>query len=523
MRKVVCGGALAAAFLWATGSAAVPTREDVTQVAAAPSAKIVSATNRAVVAFQKRRPHEAYKTIAAVLDTPEFDRLSTPQRATLLAFAAQAATSDHAPKVARELSDRAIAAAPPPGIWRLRMIIGEQLNDKILQRESLLKVATIAPDQLTSVNDVYLHLLTIAPQRDAAGEALSVSLAEALIAKWKPHDPLFRLDRLRIIAVRGRLADGRVEDARRLASEIGTRSLTIAMRTDRRFDGLSEAGEWRLPTPREASEAALATLRAKRALYPKRLSGVVFEAELLGDLNADAEAMAIVEAALTRAETTPASYDDTADYLPWLVEERGELLSSLDREDESAKDKRRATKTKENGGGNVSQTLNLAADLMYDQPKEALKLASLAERRPISAYGWSVALKVKVCAYSTLHRSGDAEAAYAKLLAIDQAAEAGGNAVNAIACIGDDDRAALLIIDHLRRLEQRTDILNWFQTELPRVRPLDDPREAARLEARRKIIRRPDVQAVLATYGRVVELKPTELWRDPPPGSVQSR
>ncbi len=346
---------------------------------------------------------------------------------------------------------------------------------------------------------------------DAAAEAAQGDAAEALMAHWTPQSPTTSLDGVRLWVVNKRLGQGQIDEARRIAGAITLRDTGLAMRTTRRYDALFADG-WTLRTPREGGEARLAELRAARVKNPRSLTGALQEASILMELRANAEALQVIDTALAQAERSPNSFDDTADRLSWLREARGRALEGLGRHAEAMAIARRAAETTEGGRLNVSNLLNFSLRLTDDDPKEAVRLADEALTREPTAYGRSVALHSKACALQALGQPAAAEAAYGQLRAIKEPG-ANLNAVDTALCLGKEDEAATALVRALNDPAERQRAIMKLQVDIPETNPSTTDRQRTIDALFRKVVFRSDVQAALAPHGKMISIKPEDLWR----------
>lgn len=285
----------------------------------------------------------------------------------------------------------------------------------------------------------------------------------------------------------------------------------IGMRADRRFDQISPGAPHRL-SPKAGSLAQLKAVEALLAKHGDRISGSIAKTEALMDLGRYADALAVIDAALTRANSAPDAFSDLDKGLAWAYDVRNQIHARLGRRDEAMEALEAGARTPENGKPNVNQTLNLAyAQMAAGRSKAALATVASVRLDRMSPYGRSVALKVKVCAAADL---GDTETAQASLKALRELdADAKGNTLDALLCVNDLDAAAAVVVQRLKSPDMRRATLALLQDlPTPPNETSHDLARGARLAVLRK---RADVLAAVEPVGRILRYRFEDLWQAP--------
>ncbi len=395
--------------------------------------------------------------------------------------------------------------------WSMRFRIGANSGDKSDAVHALTVLATRYPEAPAEYADETIFHWLEEARHLPDGEAKAFALADALLAHWKPTNPFEDLSGPRADYVLGLLDRDRLADAEAAARLITKDEILIGMRADKRFDRISPAAPDRL-WPKAGT---LARLKAVDALLPAngdRISGPTAKAEALADLGRYAEALTVIDAALTHADRDPDAFVDLETRLAWAYDIRNQILSRLGRQEEALEALEAGARTPERGKPNVNQTLNLGhAQMAGGRSKAALATVASVRLDRMSPYGRAVALKIKVCAASDL---GDTQTAKTALKALrDLGDQAKGNTLDALLCVEDLDAAAAIFIERLKSPDQRRTTLVMLQ-DLPALPNLTahDAAQRARLATVRE---RPDVTAAVQAVGRILHYRPEDFWQAP--------
>jgi tetratricopeptide (TPR) repeat protein len=246
--------------------------------------------------------------------------------------------------------------------------------------------------------------------------------------------------------------------------------------------------------------AKLATLRAAADKAPNDLEIATALANELLSQDRPAEALAVVDPAITgatpKAPSSAVSEADAAAVL-WLMDARARALVLLGRDEDALATLAKAAKRPEGTGSNVSQTLNLG--VLYGdlgKPKEALE--TIKDVEFASEYGLMVRENIKSCAYAQLGDSINLSSSMKVMK--EHAAKAPFDYFEALICANYLDDSAKFLIQELSDPLARRDILVRLQTYADaRIYPSETENQ----HRRRTVLARPDVQAKINEVGRI--------------------
>lgn len=250
-------------------------------------------------------------------------------------------------------------------------------------------LAGLDPEQLLELDTVTAYRLYGEIRRQELPVAEKLDFLQALFdANWLLEDGR-QPSSLWLDLAELRLREGNEAAAITAAQRITSASDLLAMQVDRRYDGVVKS----LGPARFDLAAALAqeeqTIRATIAANPRNLQNVIELTYVLLDAGRYQDVIDVSDAALAQfaaAGDTPA-FDDAAEALPWIHDNRARGLLGVGRVDEAVAVWEAARTMEEDGGANVSQALNLAS--LYaalGRSNEALE--SIAGVELASPYGW---------------------------------------------------------------------------------------------------------------------------------------
>ncbi len=394
------------------------------------------------------------------------------------------------------------AGADWPGYALLQ--IGVRFQTDGLALESFHALDASDPDLVSRLPARFVWGVLGAARRADPSGAASLRVHDVLAQRryaapeGGPDDAL-RVEHARLLA-----SAGRIEQARtRLDTVLEPRHLML-VRIDRAFDGLrGEAGFERRLDLVAAAEANVARAEAAIAAAPRKLSRVLDAAQALRMLWRNDEALALLDRHLAAAQGADAarSYDDVADNLNWLLNERAYILYDLNRPDEARAAFGLSIAVGEHGGWSVSQVINFASMLEAEgRGADALEVLRTVGRA--SPYGDMWVAAVRVCA---AEQQGDAalvgEAMRFLRAHVDDNVSA---AARAYLCVNDLDAAAALYVRRRQDLEMRGDALLALQTH--REAPSGAlPRLAVLRQRLDQVRSRADVRAAVEAVGRIEE------------------
>lgn len=292
---------------------------------------------------------------------------------------------------------------------------------------------------------------------------------------------------------RERLERGDLEGAARAASAIRRASALIGLHGSRRYDEVRERAGLAALDLQALLDAELEDVRAGAV----DLEGRQELANALFSRGLHEEALAVADAALVSLPTDDASPD--WDQANWLMDTRARVLIELGRVDEALVEQERAAGRLESSGGNVSQRINLGwMYLRAGRPDEALAAISVLNEENASEFGLMQAMQVRACAAIALGDRAVADEALAYLR--DHWRDAPDALYEALACRGDIDAMAALMIDRLADPDLADDAVLALHDYLPRAWPTAfDAELDAHFVA---VAARPDVIAARDAVGR---------------------
>lgn len=313
-------------------------------------------------------------------------------------------------------------------------------------------------------------------------------------------DDSLRVDHARLLTARGEVARARA----RLETVIDPR-LILTLRIDRTFDPLrGDAGFERRLDVAAAAEASLARARAEAARDPRKLSRVLALAQALRTLGRNEEALAVLDQAITKAQGAggAASFDDTPQYLNWILNEKAYVLYDLNRPNEARNVFGESIAVGEEGEPSVSQVINFASMLAAEgRAADAIQVVSTVGEA--SPYGDMWVASVRACAAQQIGDAALRDEAMAFLRSHEDDNVAA--LARALLCVNDIDAAAALYIRRLGDPAERAGALIALQTYRRTPRPAL-PQEQTLYERLEQVRARADVRAAVEAVGRIEEV-----------------
>lgn len=433
----------------------------------------------------------------ALIATPGFSKLPSELRFTVLYVAAAEALQHGQYAKAHKLAVDATALDEATGeTWLVRLSAAAYLSDSVDAGRSLRVIAERWPAQLDDTQPRYValihHALRAAHQTD-----VDRGMLEALFdADWQAgvhtYDSLWRDLALM------QIESGEKEQAARTARRIGSADTALSMQVDKRFDPITQGRPGDFDVDR-LLDAQIQAARARVHAHPKQLEAVQRLQDLLLEKGQYAEVLAVSAAAVAHAEQGDGgtAYSDFASHYNWVLNQRSLAFAYQGRWDDAVREMERAAKHPEDGGFNVSQSINLAGiytDL--DEPDKAS--AAIIEPGAMSPYG---AMQLHYVRLQIAIEKNDAKAvaehmAYLKKHRADDIA----TWQRALLRHGDLDAAARVLIERLQSPDWRNDALIGMQhymhgAKTPTMKMLDDRWNT--------VTSRPDVLKALANVGRI--------------------
>jgi beta-barrel assembly-enhancing protease len=432
-----------------------------------------------------------------VIAGPDFDRLPAELRFQTLYVAAAVAFQDKRYDKAHRLATRATGFDQATGAaWTVRLFAALYTSDNPDAGRCVEAIARQWPDQLDNVRPqgvAQVHYALRAAHEDDVDRAMLNALFDAnWQAAYSDYDTLWR--DLALLLIEHNENDRADTVARRIRSA----HTALSMRIDKRFDPITRCQPQAVDVD-HLLEAQIQAARARIKAHPDQLRPVQRLQDLLLEKGRNAEVLSISDAAVAHAERGDGdkAYTDFGETYNWVLNQRSLALAHDGRWDDAAREMARAAKRPEEGGLNVSQSINLGGLFVdLDQPDKAA--AAIVEPGEMSPNGnmqleyvrLQIAIEkndtgsiAKHMAYLQEHRTDDI-----------------GTWQRALLKHGDLDAAAALLIQRLQAPDWRSGALVDMQhyahgEQTPAMKTMG--------QRWNTVTSRPDVQAALAKVGRV--------------------
>jgi len=319
---------------------------------------------------------------------------------------------------------------------------------------------------------------------------------------WRPMNPMFSPDVIRLHYVLSLLDSGRKDEAAVIAETFSEPIVLSVMTADHRFDGITGKNPARFDAA-EAVQRRLAQFRREALDQPQSLSlqsGIASELYALGRSD---EALTIVRKALIMAqqastEDRMSNPDIAGDYDHALVQESF-ILFSLGRRDEALGVAAGIGGCRPCGPNTSTALLQARWLVALGRGQEALEHLAPISPADLTLPASMTLAQLKVCASELAGDSTGRSAGMQYLRA--HAGDAPTSYIRAQLCMGDVAEAAAYVRASLSDLRLRHLVLAELQVYLPDGAPT--PTEAlmaARLERLRED---PDVRAAVEKVGRI--------------------
>lgn len=294
------------------------------------------------------------------------------------------------------------------------------------------------------------------------------------------------------------LQRGEVARATKVALRVTSGQVALSIRVDKRFDAITLAHPGAFDVERLIA-AEITAAKAQIAAHPDQLEPITDLQELLLITSQYPKVLSISDDAVERAEKREGAkaYTDFSDRYNWILDSRSRAFKRQGQWDKAIATEVLAARIPEQGGINVSQSINLGelyAEL--DQPDNAA--TAIIQLGDLSPIGQMQLEGVKLRIAVDRHDEPAASAAMAYLRA--HRAEEPDTLQDALLLRGELDEAAALLIERLENPEWRTDALVDMQHYADVART---PMEKTIHDRWNTVTARPDVQAVLQKVGRV--------------------
>lgn len=294
------------------------------------------------------------------------------------------------------------------------------------------------------------------------------------------------------------LQRGEVARATKVAFRVTSGQIALSMRVDKRFDAITVAHPDAFDVDRLIAAEITAT-EAQIAAHPDQLQPVTDLQELFLITRQYPKVLSISDDAVARAERREGAktYTDFSDRYNWILDSRSRAFKRQGQWDKAVATEVLAARLPEQGGINVSQSINLGElNAELDQPDNAATaIVQLGDLTPV---GQMQLEGVKLHIAVDRHDEQAASTAMAYLRA--HRAEEPDTLQDALLLRGRLDEAAALLIERLENPEWRTDALVDMQHYADVART---PMEKTINDQWNTVTARPDVQAALQKVGRI--------------------
>ncbi|HLY07358.1 MAG TPA: hypothetical protein VKR31_16550 [Rhizomicrobium sp.] len=382
--------------------------------------------------------------------------------------------------------------------WYMRLAAAYALRDFDDSRTSLATIAKNWPGSLDQVRDQAVFQLASGAKDDDA----VIGVIEPLrSANWKPKVPFADVDELWFDLAVAYLDRSDAAHAKTAFANVRSAQQLIRARIDKRFDPIVSEDPARFEVNRIFA-GWLDELKKRSDANSDRLEGISGVADLLIQMGRASDALALLDNTIARAkpsDTAPSVFSDYANEINWTHNVRAGALFALGRNAEGLEALSQGQRLRENGGPNISQTINLAEALDAEgKPNDALTTLQDLDSVEISPVAHMEKEYIRACAYSQLQdrTALDKSLAYLK----DHADDENSAVLNALVCAGDMDATARFVVSALGDPRRRNGMLYLLQDfKLKHKTPVTLDREK-RLAALRA---RPDVAKAIAAVGRI--------------------
>jgi tetratricopeptide (TPR) repeat protein len=442
----------------------------------------------------------ADRLLDGVVSHPSFGALSEEDRNYALYLAGWVAHKQRNFAKAHPLLVRATASEfADDSDWLFRMSAARELGNMPDAIAGLTTMARRWPASLKRVNWQAIYDLVDESRKPKADPAASFELHRALFeAQWHPTfdiEPSWTWKNLALLFIER----GQLDDAEEVMARIGYPDALVSMRVDKRFDALRKKYPLRFDV-RAGLERHLAVSRKRVEDHPDSLDLFVqFTYALLAAKRFE-EVLTLTEPFMGYKPPTDGfvlRYEDWADQIIWVYNNRAKALQALGRYDEAVELLRTTTRKAEDGDINVSQSINLGSLLCrMERPREALETIALIG--DMSSYGRTQYESVRLNAALQLNDQQQVQEAMTYLQ--EHRYDSLRTYQYALIKLGRLDEAAAVLIGRLQDLRYRSDALAELQGFYS---PPGPPRAKPDAGYWSKLIERPDVKAAIDRVGRI--------------------
>ncbi len=388
-----------------------------------------------------------------------------------MAASCEVALGDQANAYRHAVSGTALIESPDE-LWHLRLsfeLEGRRYGDAVTTVEVMMQGRGAA---LNSVPEQWFYQMDNALKADGPKPLRRRLLAVLASGSYIPDTPAASVDPFRIRYARLLDEAGDAAAAKHTIEQIEDPSTLLDASLDPRLRKFVPAD---LDLRRQV-ELKLAELRTVMQLRSEFLGPLIYAATYLRVLGRPAEALALLDSVKSKT-ADPKAFIDRDKQLPWWWDARARAYTMLGRYDDEVAAYRSGAGVNENGGVNVSQTVNLAqTQVEIGRPADALDTLKVFDDAAPNAspFGIMQIRFTRACARMLLGKL--AEADQDVQFVRDHEKDAPQTVTETLLCIGDLDGAAASLVRHLDDPEERASALRYVsEFDVPPVTPPPSP------------------------------------------------
>lgn len=400
---------------------------------------------------------------------------------------------------ARTAVEFAVDAAMTPTALLMRQlfVLRAITNDIPAAGQALQLIAATEPKWLADLPTE----LVAAVLADTGAEDRKFDLAFTLVnAGYAPADQTVGDgDALRLAVIAGLAKRGRLDEAQPVIAALVNPVSLVRLAIDRRYQPLWPGLEARLGPGADLADAMfIAAAEAVLAKAPQSIIARAGVAEALNIASKEPEALARI----ADIGATPDALARMGERELWAISLKANLLADAGRTDAALAALDAVAALPAASHPNTAAFRIIAADMAEEAGRhdEALRRVAAIDAKGLNPYGVQALASIRVCALARAGRTAEAAAAAASLPP-GWTADGNNRAVQAaLACAGNLNAAAAVLIRRLEVDDSRDDALFELQPFLIADRAAAPDR--ATKAALRALKARPDVKAAFARLGR---------------------
>ena len=386
--------------------------------------------------------------------------------------------------------------------WRVYLF--NQTENWQAATENLILLADTNKDLLNSIR-IQLVFQILNGLRDADLVDREIGLMYSLLENYVPEEPFTTLEFIRLRQARRLVQLDDLAGALYQIQRLTRGDTRASIRTESAFAELWENSSFDILTNVQSGvEAQLALAQRQTEENPEYLEPISNHIRALLTLDRAEEAEAIGRATYLRL-TNGEAFLDADENSSWLMNEYAYSLYALDRLEEANSVMRRAAGFVEGQNPNVSQTINLASMLTYQERyQDALEVLQVMDERPASPYGDMWVWATRACSF---HMLGNRMQSEANIALLSENWEDNPSAYQkATICTERHDDAAELMIQRLQDPTHAPGALEAMQIRNPLMVSSRMPNVRIWSERVDQLANHPDVAEALLSVGRIEEV-----------------